>query len=237
MTLEKLNQEMINYYNEIWRTAQLKNIPQNSDSTTKAAWKYKNFSGIENLIGDFLKKYPFNHKSILSIGCGAGKDVKKVKKLFPSANVYGIDTSRYALKEAKKYSDADFVCASAEHLPLRDDIKFDGFIAGHTLDLSPNVNNAEKIISELTKHAAEKSRFYMTFYWDGPVDDGNCPDLELGVCTPVGNTLAKFGWWGKYEGTAYSLLGKSPYAEGVFWVEERTLKPNRVLLKYRLNNC
>jgi len=219
--IEKARQEMIRCYDEIWKKAQLKNIPSNSDSTTESAWKYKNFSRIEDLIEDFLIKHPFDHKSVLSIGCGAGKDVEKVKKLFPSANVYGIDSSRYALKEAKKHSSADFVCALAECLPFRKDIKFDGFIAGHTLDLTPNPENAEKIIGELTKHAAEKSRFYITFYWDEYVEDGTCPDLELGVCTPVGHTLTKFDWWSKYEGINYSLSGKSPYARGVFWVEER----------------
>ncbi len=221
MTLEKSNQEMIQCYDEIWKTAQLKIIPQNSSSTTEAAWKYKNFSGIENLIEDFLRKHPFEHRSVLSIGCGAGKDVEKILNLFPSANVYGIDTSKYALKEAKKHSNADFICALAEYLPFRDDLKFDGFIAGHTLDLAPNADNSERIVGELTKYAAEKSRFYMTFYWDEPTSDGDCPDLELGVCTPVGHALTKFGWWGNYEGINYSLLGKSPYAEGVFWVEER----------------
>lgn len=212
---------MIQRYDEIWKTAQLKIIPQNSDSTTEAAWKYKNFSGIENLIEDFLRKHPFEHRSVLSIGCGAGKDVEKILNLFPSANAYGIDTSKYALKEAKKHSNADFICALAECLPFRDDLKFDGFIAGHTLDLAPNADNSERIVGELTKYAAEKSRFYMTFHRDEPLPDGEDPDLELGVCTPVGHALTKFGWWGNYEGINYTLLGKSPYAEGVFWVEER----------------
>jgi SAM-dependent methyltransferase len=196
-------------------------LPSGSDPTTRAAWKYKNFSGIEYLVESFLKEQPFDHKSILNIGCGAGKDFGRIRKIFPAAKMYGVDTSPYALLEAKKNNpDAEFVCATAECLPFADDVKFDGLIAGHTLDLYPNAANSENIIRELSKHSSQKSRFYMTFHWNGPLNDGECPDLELGVCTPVGNALSKFGWRTKH-GAEYSLPAVSPYAEGVFWIDEK----------------
>jgi len=223
MNLEKLNIEMIHDYDEIWRKAQLITCPKDSDATTRAAWKYKNYSGIEELIEEFLIKNPFDHKSVLSIGCGAGKDVERIKKIFPSANAYGIDTSRHALIEAKKHSNASFVRAYAGYLPFKDDIKFDGFIAGHTLDLTPNPDYAEKIIGEMAKYSAERSRFYITFYDDEHLPDGEDPNMELGITTPVGNALSKFGWFSMHEGGDYNLLEKSSYAQGIFWVEERTL--------------
>jgi len=225
--------EILDDYNKIWKLAQLENIPKNPKQANSLDWefkikplaetalRYKNFSAIEILIKNYLEKNPFDHKKVLSIGCGAGKDLEGIRKIFPASQLCGIDQSKHALKEAKKHSNADFICALAEYLPFRDDLKFDGFIAGHTLDLAPNADDSERIVGELTKYAAEKSRFYMTFYWHGYIEDGTCPDLELGVCTPVGNALGKFGWVHKQENFDYSLTKKSPYAEGVFWVVER----------------
>jgi SAM-dependent methyltransferase len=218
--------EILDDYNKIWKISQSRMTPEDYEKTpefesldlerqplVEAARRYKNFSSIEVLIEGFLRKNPFDHKSVLSIGCGVGKDVETVRKLFPSAKMYGIDISRYALKEARKHSDADFVCASAENLPFKEDLKFDMLIAGHTLDLFTNEDYLKGIIGELTKYSAEKSRFYMSFYGD---DEQH---LEKDSCTPIGNVLDQFGWK-IIHGSPYNLKKGSKYTCGAFWVNE-----------------
>lgn len=200
-------------YNKIWRLVRV-NSKKSSNPLVEAARKHKNFSGIGDLIEEFLQKNPFNHHLVLDVGCGAGETVVKVRKLFPSAEVYGIDVSREAIKEAKKHSDAVFVCASADKLPFRSDLKFDMLIAGHTIDIFPNEVYLEKTIGELTKYSSERARFYMTFYGT------DVQDLELDRCTPIGNTLTQF-YWKIVHGDLYSFEKKSRYARGVFWVNER----------------
>ena len=180
----------------------------------QAARKYRNFSRIENLVENFLRKNSFNHQSVLSVGCGAGKDVERIEKLFPSAKAYGVDMSREAIKEAKKHSKADFICASSEYLPFIDGLKFDMIVSGHTLDMFPDKEYLKRIIGEITKHSSDGARFYMTFYGTG------VQDLELDSCTPIGNTLSDFGWK-NIHGKTYTFHKGTPYACGVFWVEEK----------------
>lgn len=205
--------EMLNDFNKIWELSQL-NSKKSSDPLVEAARKHKNFSGIEYLIEEFLQNNPFDHHLILDIGCGAGKSTKKVKELFPSAGVYGIDISRNAIKEAKKHSNAVFLCASADKLPFRSYLRFDMFVAGHTLDLFPKEAYLEKTIGELTRYSSKGARFYMTFYGT------DVQHLELDTCTPIGNTLTKLGWKIVY-GDLYNLRENSRYAQGVFWVNKK----------------
>lgn len=211
--IEETKREILHGYNEVWKSLQLRTLPKNHSTLAETARRYKNFSGIEELIEDFLRKNPFDHKVVLSIGCGAGKDVEKIKKLFPSAQAYGIDMAGYALQEAKKHSDADFICASAERLPFREDLKFDMLIAGQILDIFPNEEYLKRIAGELTKYSSKGARFYMAFY------GFDIEDLELNKCTPIGNTLDNFGWK-IIHGDVYSQ-NISDYSRGVFWVKEK----------------
>lgn len=62
---------------------------------------YENFSRIEKLIESFLRKNPFKHHLVLSLGCGTAQDLAKTRELYPLSELFGIDTSRNALLRAK----------------------------------------------------------------------------------------------------------------------------------------
>lgn len=61
----------------------------------------------EQLIEKTLKKLDFNPKNIVDLGTGSGCIAITLKKLFPFANVTGLDISRGALKVAKKNAKAN----------------------------------------------------------------------------------------------------------------------------------
>lgn len=212
--IEETKREIFHDYNKAWNPNS-----KISNSLVQTARTYKNFSRIEDLIENFLQEKPFNHSLALDIGCGAGKSTAKIKKMLPLAKVYGIDVSRYALKEAKKHSNANFICASMEKLPLRKDLKFDMIVAGQSLDIFPNEEYLKRIISEITNYSSKDARFYMAFYGD------DVQHLELDICTPIGLTLDKFGWK-VIHGGLYNLSEELSegyhYARGVFWVNEKT---------------
>jgi len=110
------------------------------------------------------------------------------------------------------------VCADAGNLPFIDDLKFDAIVAGEILDIDVFSDREllRKTVEEITRYSAEKSRFYMTFYG---FDER---DLELDACTPIDHALGECGWYSpRFDGIMYNELGKAPYAQGVFWVEER----------------
>jgi predicted TPR repeat methyltransferase len=101
--------EIREYYENLWNSSQKDNPPKNlldryiRPNMIKAAREYKNFSAIEELVEEYLKKNPFEHKTVLSVGCGAGKDLERFRKIFPSSKLFGIDVSSNALKEAKSF--------------------------------------------------------------------------------------------------------------------------------------
>jgi hypothetical protein len=218
--------EIREYYENLWNISQGEENqsllePKSryfKSNMVKAVREYKNFSAIEEMIEEYLKKNPFEHETILSVGCGGGKDLEKMRKIFPPAKLFGIDVSSNALKESKKNSDAYLVCADPKNMPFRDDLKFDMLIAGEVFDIDAFADREllQKTIEELTRYSAKKSRFYLAFYG---FDE---QDLELDSCTPVGEALTKCGWYSpRFDGIIYDKLDSAPFAHGVFWVQER----------------
>lgn len=211
-----MHTKVIEAYRNVWRHALHGKPKENDDATLRAARDYENFSGIEHLIEKFLKRNPFDHCLVLSLGCGAAKDLFKIRELCPSSVLFGIDTSQDALSIAKRKligTDANLICASMSNLPFKEDFRFDMLIAGQSLDLEFEENYLRRLLTEATKYSSLKSRFYMTFYGTDEVD------LELCKCTPIGNLLDELGW-GISCGREYHTL-ESPFAQGVFWVAER----------------
>jgi hypothetical protein len=208
--------EVVEAYRNVWRSA-LHDRPKAIDNPTlRAARNHRNFSGIEDLVKDFISGNPFEHHLVLSLGCGAAMDLREIEKLYPSSLMYGIDTSQEALVEAKKRlvkGNVNFVCASISNLPFKKDLRFDMLIAGQSLDLEFEEGYLRRLLCEATKYSSPRSRFYMTFYG---IDKS---DLELYKCTPIGNLLDELRWHISY-GREYHVA-KSPFAQGVFWVAER----------------
>lgn len=216
--------QVIRCYQCIWKSAS-DDRRNGDDLTLRAARDYENFSGIENLIESFLAKNPSEHHSALSLGCGAAKDLAKIRKLFPQSMLFGVDTSHEALVRAKNTAskaNSNFICASMSHLPFNDNLKFDMLIAGQSLDLEFEEDYLERLLIEATKYSSAESRFYMTFYGTDEVS------LELYKCTPIGNLLTELGWE-IIHGTKY-CHPTFPLAEGVFWVAEKSDTPARTRL-------
>jgi hypothetical protein len=205
----------------VWKYALLDEAKEDTDAslldTILVAKKYENFSCIENLIQEFLKENPFEHNTGISLGCGAAKDLSRLKELFPSSLLFGIDTSREVLSASKKRLEntcISLICASISNLPFKKTIKFDMLVADQSIDLDFEDNYLKRLLKEITAFSAPKSRFYMTFY--GTSDT----QLELYKCTPIGNLLDRLGWK-TYYGTKYRTRKRGFFAQGVFWVEER----------------
>lgn len=213
--------EVVEGYRNIWRYA-LRNVPKRNIEprlldTACAARKYGNFSGIENLIQEFLKTNPFEHYLIISLGCGGAKDLYDIKRIFPSSVLFGIDTSQAVLSSAKRKlanAEINLICASMSNLPFMKETRFDMLIAGQSIDLDFGENYLRKVLIEATNYSSGKSRFYMTFFGTSNTQ------LELYKCTPIGNMLEGLGWKTIY-GTKYRAEKRGPYAQGVFWVDER----------------
>lgn len=214
---KRLHIKVIKGYRNVWRRAMQNKPKKSDDATLLAARDYENFSSIEKLIKNFSKKNPFEHHLALSLGCGAAKNLAKIREFYPLTALFGIDTSRDALLRARKRqlnADINLICASMSHLPFKENLKFDMLIAGQSFDLDFEEDYLERILTEVTGYSSQKSRFYMTFYGT------NRKNLELYKCTPIGNLLDRLGW-GIFYGKEYCSQ-ETPFAEGVFWVAGRS---------------
>lgn len=214
--------KVIEGYKSIWRSALHEKPKRNDDAALRSARNHENFSGIEDLIEKFLKKNPFEHRLVLSLGCGVARDLGAIKEIYPSSILYGIDTSHEALVRAKRRltdGNLDLICASMSHLPFREDLRFDMLIAGQSLELDFEENYVRKLLTETTRYSSPNCRFYMSFFGT------NEGDLVLYKCTPIGNSLERLGWKISY-GKEYSNR-RLPFAQGVFWVAERAYSLNR----------
>ena len=64
-----------------------------------------------NIAKKIIKKYKLNSKSrVLDVGCGKGFLVYELSKLLKSSNIFGIDRSRYAIKNSPKLVQKNLKC-------------------------------------------------------------------------------------------------------------------------------
>ena len=89
-------------------------------------WFERNKKVVENykIEDDFvitlLKKYDISPEKILEIGCSAGYRLNGLKKLYPNADVYGIDPFNSAISYGKKlYPHVYFDRSTADKLPYQ----------------------------------------------------------------------------------------------------------------------
>lgn len=91
-----------------------------------------------------------NPKTVADIGCGPGNSTAILQKVFPNAEIYGIDNSETMLAKARAaHSDIPFLLGSADNLHDRYDLLFSNaclqWLPAHEV-LIP------KLISNLTTH-------------------------------------------------------------------------------------
>ena len=208
-------------YKLVWNCAlhnkTLRNANEALTDTICVAKRSRNFSSIEDLIQSHSRDNRFDPHLILSLGCGAGADLLKFRRLFPSSMIFGIDTSLDALFIAKRNLDgknASLICASMDHLPFRNQMKFDMLVAGQSIDLKFEDKYLKKALTEITRYSSRKCRFYMSFY--GTSEN----QLEQYKCDPIGKLLDKLDWTVS-SGRRYRIRNRR-YSKGVFWVCERS---------------
>lgn len=87
-------------------------------------------------------------EKVLDVGCGRGFYLKAITKIFPKAEIFGIDKSQKYLKVARKFLDenrAELVLGDAKKLPFKDNF-FDRIIASEVLE---HIEDDQKAISEI----------------------------------------------------------------------------------------
>ena len=135
---------MSKYYNEFWN-------------------KYKN-----QHLGDFSFKWPVLKKNIyfkgreriLDFGCGTGRIMQKMRKMFPKNRFMGVDVSETAIKIAKKkHPWADFYSVQdGEKLPFKKN-NFDFILAA---DVIEHVYNTKDTLLELNRVLKNGGKIFIT---------------------------------------------------------------------------
>ena len=185
--LDSFNVHNSEQYIQVWRGKKIYD-DDGHNNLVNVAQKVGNFSYIDRLIINYYKQFPSPFNSVVSIGCGLGKDLQTVKRINKGSEVYGIDTSPDVLAKAQKeLPDGNFICASATHLPFRKDAKFDTVIIGQCDNL-----NEEDVLKNF-KH--RKTMLYFTFF--DPLESDN--QLLYGVefensRRVYSNLLRRLGW-------------------------------------------
>jgi len=82
---------------------------------------YYNKKYFRKLVRHFIKFYKLKPKDkILDIGCAKGFTLFEFKHLMPSLDIYGVDISKYAIKNAKKEVKQNLKCLNCTKLPYED---------------------------------------------------------------------------------------------------------------------
>jgi ubiquinone/menaquinone biosynthesis C-methylase UbiE len=130
MTKNNLDTELSNtilaFHQKNYRTLE----PHQPISDPKASYfQYTRYYGVL----EEIKK--LNFKNFLDVGCAEGMFLLGVKKIQPTAEVYGVDFSTVGLCKASVYSGTvgSLACADATHLPFGDN-SFDLVLCSETLE-------------------------------------------------------------------------------------------------------
>jgi SAM-dependent methyltransferase len=101
----------------------------------------------ELVIPDFVKHFgPLDGKSILDVGCAKGFMLYDIKRLIPSAEVTGIDISKYAIENSMPEVRSSLVVGNANSLPF----------ASNAFDLVISINTVHNLELKECKEAIQE---------------------------------------------------------------------------------
>lgn len=83
-------------------------------------------------------------KKILDVGCGTGETLSFMKTIFPKAELYGIDTSKRAIRYSKQRGHKNILYSKAEKLPFKNN----AFDVVMFLDVLEHIEDDQAVISE-----------------------------------------------------------------------------------------
>lgn len=98
----------------------------------------------------FLKYGLKDDAKILDIGCAKGFLLKDIKDLYPSAEVWGLDISGYALEEAYNLGLNNLILGNAASLPFEDKA-FDFIFCNNSLHNILNINETIVSLKEISR--------------------------------------------------------------------------------------
>ncbi|MGD0994878.1 MAG: class I SAM-dependent methyltransferase [Candidatus Bathyarchaeia archaeon] len=107
------------------------------------------FDRVQRIVLDLAKngKKP---ESILDVGCGTGRLLRKAKEYWPDARLIGVDPAEGMIQQATQLlSDAEFHVAMAESLPLPDasvDLVFSTLSFHHWSDQANGVGEIARVL-------------------------------------------------------------------------------------------
>ena len=152
----------------------------------------------------FIKYYNLNNNSkILDVGCGKGFLVYELKKLLPKAKIYGIDISKYALRNCKKEVKDSLFFGSACNLKFNSNF-FDLVISLNTLHVL-HCFDFYKAIKEINRVSKKDSYICVESYRN---EEEKMNLLYWQVTCEMFCSVKEWDWWFKlteYKGD-YSYI-------------------------------
>jgi ubiquinone/menaquinone biosynthesis C-methylase UbiE len=107
------------------------------------------FDRVQRIVLDLAKNWK-KPESILDVGCGTRRLLRKVKEHWPDARLIGVDPAEGMIQQATQLlSDAEFHVAKAESLPLPDasvDLVFSTLSFHHWSDQAKGVSEIARVM-------------------------------------------------------------------------------------------
>lgn len=132
------------------------------------AGKKEYFSDSESADMKFIRKSlpSLKNKIILDFGCGSGDDIKRYEKM-NAKRIYGIDTSKYMVAEAKKQvkEPENIFLSDIQNTKFKNNF-FDLIVSRFALHYLKNFDKAYGEINRILKKSG-----YLIFVVDHPVQD------------------------------------------------------------------
>jgi SAM-dependent methyltransferase len=141
-------------------------------------YKNKDYNEEFQYVLNAINEHSVSHvNSILDIGCGTGKHLSFFKK--NGFTVFGIDSSEYMLKEARKhlYQEENLLCSRASEFKFNK--KFDAIISlFHVMSYQTQNDELEEVFTNISNHLTIGGLFLFDF-WYGPAVLSDLPVIRI----------------------------------------------------------